>query len=198
MEEADACTPAGEVTALLRREGLYSSHLANWRRQYRSGAAAGLAQRRGPKGKDPVVVEKEALERKVARLQHAEKIIEVQKNFRSCSASPCPTTAAVTVGAQAACGALAIPRASYYRRRKPYRTPPRPVPVRVPSPRALSAPERQVVLDTLHTERFQDRSPGHVVAALPPGCAPSAPCIGSWRLTERRKKGGDSDSTRST
>ena len=76
------------------------------------------------------------------------------------------TELAVTVGAQAACGALAIPRASYYRRRKPYRTPPRPVPVRVPSPRALSAPERQVVLDTLHTERFQDRSPGHVVAAL--------------------------------
>ena len=139
VEEADACTQAGEVTALLRR-------------QYRSGAAAGLAQRRGPKGKDPVVVEKEALERKVARLQQ-----------RSMSAV---TELAVTVDAQAACGALAIPRASYYRRRKPYRTPPRPVPVRVPSPRALSAPERQVVLDTLHTERFQDRSPGHVVAAL--------------------------------
>ena len=94
MEEADACTQAGEVTALLRREGLYSSHLANWRRQYRSGAAAGLAQRRGPKGKDPVVVEKEALERKVARLQHrlqhAEKIIEVQKKLSELLGIPMP------------------------------------------------------------------------------------------------------------
>ena len=76
------------------------------------------------------------------------------------------TELAVTVGAQAACGALAIPRASYYRRRKPQLAPPRPVSVRAPSPRALSAPERRVVLDTLHTERFQDRSAGHVVAAL--------------------------------
>jgi transposase-like protein len=85
VEEADACTQAGEVTALLRREGLYSSHLANWRRQYRRGAAVGLATRRGPKGKDPLVLEKEELERKVARLEHrlqqAEKIIEVQKKL---------------------------------------------------------------------------------------------------------------------
>jgi len=85
VEEAEACTQAGEVSALLRREGLYSSHLVNWRRQYRSGAAAGLAKRRGPKGKDSLVVEKEELERKVARLEHrlhqAEKIIEVQKKL---------------------------------------------------------------------------------------------------------------------
>jgi transposase len=85
VEEAEACTQAGEVSALLRREGLYSSHLVNWRRQYHSGAAAGLAKRRGPKGKDALVVEKEQLERKVARLEHrlhqAEKIIEVQKKL---------------------------------------------------------------------------------------------------------------------
>ncbi len=85
VEEADACTEAGEVTALLRREGLYSSHLAHWRRQYRRGAAAGLAPRRGPKGKDPLVAENEELERQVARLEHrlqqAEKIIEVQKKL---------------------------------------------------------------------------------------------------------------------
>lgn len=85
VEEAEACTQAGEITALLRREGLYSSHLANWRRQYRSGAAQGLATRRGPKAKVPVEREKEELERKVARLEHrlwqAEKIIEVQKKL---------------------------------------------------------------------------------------------------------------------
>ena len=85
VEEADACTQPGEITALLRREGLYSSHLVNWRQEYRSGAVAGLAKRRGPQAKDPVVLEKEELERKVARLEHrlhqAEKIIEVQKKL---------------------------------------------------------------------------------------------------------------------
>ena len=53
VEEADACTQPGEITALLRREGLYSSHLVNWRQEYRSGAVAGLAKRRGPQAKDP-------------------------------------------------------------------------------------------------------------------------------------------------
>jgi len=85
VEEADACTQAGEIAALLRREGLYSSHLVHWRREYRNGAAAGLAKRRGPQAKDAVVLEKEELERKVARLEHrlrqAEKIIEVQKKL---------------------------------------------------------------------------------------------------------------------
>ena len=76
------------------------------------------------------------------------------------------TELAATIGAQAACGVLAVPRASYYRRKKPRTAPPRQVRVRSPSPRALSEAERQVVLDTLHGERFQDRSPGHVVAAL--------------------------------
>ena len=84
VEEADACTQSGEVGALLRREGLYSSHLVDWRREYRTGAVEGLAKRRrGPKGKGPLVKEKEALQRKVAQLEHrlwqAERIIEVQK-----------------------------------------------------------------------------------------------------------------------
>ena len=76
------------------------------------------------------------------------------------------TELADAIGAQAACAVLAVPRASYYRRRKRYPNPPRKVCVRTASPRALSAAERKVVLDTLHGERFQDRSPGHVVAAL--------------------------------
>jgi transposase-like protein len=84
VEEADACTHAGEIGALLRREGIYSSHLLDWRREYRTGAAQGLARRRrGPKGKDALVRRKEDLEREVARLQQrlrqAERIIEVQK-----------------------------------------------------------------------------------------------------------------------
>ena len=84
VEEADACTQLGEIGALLRREGLYSSHLTDWRREYRSGAVERLARRRrGPEGQDPLVREKAELEQQVARLQHrlrqAEKIIEVQK-----------------------------------------------------------------------------------------------------------------------
>ena len=98
VEEADACAEAGEVTALLRREGLYSSHLANWRRQYRRGAAAGLAKRRGPQGKDPLVAQNEELERKVAHLEHrlqqAEKIIEVQKKLSELLGLPMPDNSA--------------------------------------------------------------------------------------------------------
>ena len=98
VEEADACTQPGEITALLRREGLYSSHLVNWRQEYRSGAVAGLAKRRGPQAKDPVVLEKEELERKVARLEHrlhqAEKIIEVQKKLSELLGIPMPDSSA--------------------------------------------------------------------------------------------------------
>ncbi len=76
------------------------------------------------------------------------------------------TELAASIGAQAACCVLAVPRGSYYRRKVPPSTSPRKAPARAPSPRALSAPERQAVLATLHEERFQDRSAGHVVAAL--------------------------------
>jgi len=84
VEEAEACTQPGEIGALLRREGLYSSHLTDWRREYRAGAVERLARpRRGPQGPDPLVREKEELEHQVARLQdrlrQAERIIEVQK-----------------------------------------------------------------------------------------------------------------------
>ena len=76
------------------------------------------------------------------------------------------TELADAIGAQAACAVLAVPRGSYYRRKALSPASPREAAARTPSPRALSAAERQVVVDTLHTERFQDRSPGHVVAAL--------------------------------
>src|SRR5947209_12054905 len=46
LEEADRCHRDGELGALLRREGLYSSHVAQWRRQRATGALAGLAPRK--------------------------------------------------------------------------------------------------------------------------------------------------------
>jgi transposase-like protein len=83
LREADACKKPGELGALLRREGLYSSLLSTWRRQRDAGALVALrSRRRGPKPNDvdPRVkqLEKEnaRLER---RLKQAEAIIEVQK-----------------------------------------------------------------------------------------------------------------------
>lgn len=77
------------------------------------------------------------------------------------------TALAIDVGARAACIALGVPRACYYRWRSPSSPPPPPpAVVRAPSPRALSVPEQQAVLAALHSERFLDRSPAHVVAEL--------------------------------
>lgn len=85
LEEADRASEPGEVAALLRREGLYSSHLAAWRKQRREGSLAGLAQKRGRKGKDARDKRIEELERDNARLakklDQAETIIEVQKKL---------------------------------------------------------------------------------------------------------------------
>jgi len=77
-------------------------------------------------------------------------------------------TLAPTVGVRAACEALAVPRASFYRRRKAAVAPeqaPEPKP-RPPSHRALSPAERGEVLDVLHSERFVDCSPREVYAEL--------------------------------
>ena len=86
LEEADDAADPGAVGALLRREGLYSSHLASWRRQRDEGSLAGLTpKRRGRKAKrrDPLTKENEKLRRENQRLgerlRQAETIIEVQK-----------------------------------------------------------------------------------------------------------------------
>lgn len=83
LEEADACKKHGALGALLRREGLYSSHLVNWRRQRDQGElVVGRARKRGPVPKpvDPKMrqleVENRRLQRKLAR---AETIITLQK-----------------------------------------------------------------------------------------------------------------------
>ncbi len=83
LRKADACKGDGDVGALLRREGLYSSQLAAWRRQRDEIAKAGLkARKRGPKGKvkDPQVKQ---LERENARLkrrlERVELMLDIQK-----------------------------------------------------------------------------------------------------------------------
>ena len=85
VQEADACTETGQVGALLRREGLYSSQLAQWRKQYRSGGYAALVDtKRGRKRKRSAAeLENERLRKQVChlerRLQQAEAVIDIQK-----------------------------------------------------------------------------------------------------------------------
>jgi transposase-like protein len=86
LREADACTKPGEQGALLRREGLYSSHLSDWRRARERGELSGLApKKRGRKPREPNPLEKEnaelkrALVKAEARATRAEALVELQK-----------------------------------------------------------------------------------------------------------------------
>ena len=86
VEEADRCTKPGEVGALMRREGVYSSSLCTWRRQREAADLAALApQKRGPKA-DPdradalhIAQLTRENERLKSRLDKAMLVIEVQK-----------------------------------------------------------------------------------------------------------------------
>lgn len=86
LREADAARDAGEIGALLRREGLYSSHLVTWRRARERGELAGLSpKRRGRKEKavNPLAKRVGELERDKRRLERrlkqAELLLEIQK-----------------------------------------------------------------------------------------------------------------------
>ena len=85
LEAAAPCTQAGQLSALLRRDGLYSSHLAACRAAARRGELAALSQRRGPKATppDPRMKPIAALERQLARVtaraERAEAIVELHK-----------------------------------------------------------------------------------------------------------------------
>jgi len=88
LREADELAKTGDgVGALLRREGLYSSHLAAWRRERRQGEVGGLSKKRGRKqAADPVGAKEvrrltSEVERLRRRLTQAEAIIEVQKKI---------------------------------------------------------------------------------------------------------------------
>jgi len=86
VRQADRCTKAGEIGALLRREGLYSSHLTNWRAARDRGELEALApKQRGPKVTAPDPRDKQLVEqaRETARWKkraaRAEALVEVQK-----------------------------------------------------------------------------------------------------------------------
>ncbi len=88
LKEADACTTAGAVGALLRREGLYSSHLVVWRRARARGELAGLAPKtrgRKPTPVDPRDRKITEIERQLSamtgRAERAEALVELQKKL---------------------------------------------------------------------------------------------------------------------
>lgn len=88
LAEADGARASGEIGAVLRRHGLYSSHLVTWRQQRNAGELAGLAPRkRGRKAapKNPLADENARLERELrratARAERAEGLVAVQKKL---------------------------------------------------------------------------------------------------------------------
>ena len=97
LAEVEASAEPGQVGALLRREGLYSSHLSKWRQQRDAGALSGLTPRkRGRKPKrSPLEKQCEHLQRENERLREdlrkAELIIEVQKKVSQLLGAPPPS-----------------------------------------------------------------------------------------------------------
>jgi transposase-like protein len=98
VKEAEACKGPGEIGALLRREGLYSSHLTTWRQARDRGelAPGAATKKRGPKAApvDPRDKKIAELERQIAkvttRAERAEAIAEIQKKLAALFGRPFP------------------------------------------------------------------------------------------------------------
>ncbi len=97
VREADGCKTAGTVGALLRREGLYSSHLTTWRAARDRGELAGPTKKRGPvarprDSRDTVIA---AQARELAhwkqRAERAEALVELQKKLSALLGTPLTT-----------------------------------------------------------------------------------------------------------
>lgn len=99
VEEAQKCTGSGQIGALLRREGLYSSALTLWRRQYQSGALQafkdekrGRQRTRDARGQELQRLQREN-ERLSKKLSQAELIIDIQKKVAAMLGNPIETPA---------------------------------------------------------------------------------------------------------
>jgi transposase len=133
LAEADAAKGSGEIGAVLRRHGLYSSHLTPWRQEQEAGIFEGLMpQKRGPETKiTEARLEYQKLRRKNKRLtgqlRKAEIVIDAQKKVAALLGRPFPPTETLVmaglgelipvVGVKQAWGALNVHRASFYRRK---------------------------------------------------------------------------------
>ncbi|MGB8465106.1 MAG: IS3 family transposase [Terrimicrobiaceae bacterium] len=179
----------GDKGALLRREGLYSSHIVGWRRARDAGALAGLAVARGRQRRDPqaekiarLEQEKRQLEQELAKARF---VVDVQgKTARALGDGlrerghraevDAMTDRAVAelagrIGVRDACVAVGASQAGYYRRHRVSPAPERAAPIAHrdrPQPRALSEAEQQAILDVLYSQRFVDMAPAEVWATL--------------------------------
>jgi len=88
ISQASACQKPGELGELLRRKGLYSSHLSSWRRELEQGDLARLApKKRGPKVTPPTAAEIENRQLRsenaklTVRAERAEMLVEIQKKL---------------------------------------------------------------------------------------------------------------------
>lgn len=95
LRELDSCSASGAIGAVLRREGLYSSHITKWRRMREAGELQGLAPKklgRPRKARNPLQAENERLarqnERLMEELRKANIIIDVQKKLSALLGDP--------------------------------------------------------------------------------------------------------------
>jgi hypothetical protein len=137
LAKFEACRSAAERGALLRREGLYRSHILNWQAQRDAAALAGLQPRkrgRKPKPRHPLDQKLDKLEHEAARLKlrlrQTELIVEIQRALltsplagaeldrRTDLVMQAISEHAGELGVAWLCSALGVPRASYYRRQR--------------------------------------------------------------------------------
>jgi transposase-like protein len=97
VREADGCKTPGAIGALLRREGLYSSHLTTWRAARDRGELAGAPKKRGPAPRvvDPrdkrLAAQERELIRWKKRAERAEALVELQKQVAALLGTPLAT-----------------------------------------------------------------------------------------------------------
>ena len=182
LDEYDRCTGDGDKGALLRREGLYSSQVAEWRRARDSGPLAGLEAKRrpsarsrsrsswpgrsaGPSGPRPSWPRRGWSSRSREKHQSSWSRLLAESTRTDEAAEIADAFGAVeqVSGTRAACGAVGRSRATYYRSRlAPVLGPPAPRPT---PPNALDPAEQDAVLGVLRG-RFVDAAPAQAWATL--------------------------------
>jgi transposase-like protein len=184
LAEYEATDPAGHGV-ILRREGLYSSHLSEWRRARDAGALSGngpgaIAAGAGSAAREAKLLARaERAERELAKTKAALEIVgkahallemlSPERGHRDAVEAviaPAVLLLAEQTSTAKMCGLLGKPRGSHYRDRKPVPVLPAPAVGRATPVNALSAAEQEEVLAVLSSPRFCDRSVAQVWATL--------------------------------
>ena len=183
LEEADKCYKPGQIGALLRREGLYSSHLTTWRRQRKAGELSGLTPKQRGRKADESAAELSGLEQ--GECPFAEPVAAGGVDHRGSKKTLAglepgddgtETGRALVirqveqlvpeVSVSRACASLGLPRSAWYRARQTSVKPEQPPESDRQSSRGLSAEEKEKVRQVLNSERFQDSTPRQVYGEL--------------------------------